>query len=81
MPRVSMESHSRTVIVSGVPAALPPDRMVDKLTVHFQRVRRSDGGDVEEVEYPTSMDGVAFVTFCNAEGELAAKTAGLRSKK
>lgn len=59
----------RTVVVSGVPSVLPGGRMADKLTVHFQRVRRSHGGDVEEVTYPTDMDGVAFVTFDRAEGE------------
>ncbi|XP_065808297.1 uncharacterized protein [Labrus bergylta] len=55
--------RSRTVVVSGVPKVLPVDRMVDKLTVHFQRCRRSHGGDVEVVRYPTHMDGVAYVTF------------------
>uniref|UniRef100_A0A3P8TAQ9 RRM domain-containing protein n=1 Tax=Amphiprion percula TaxID=161767 RepID=A0A3P8TAQ9_AMPPE len=64
-----MESREsrRTVVVSGVPAALPAGRMADKLMIHFQSRRRSDGGDVEEVEYPTNMDGVAFVTFDRAE--------------
>lgn len=61
-----MESR-RTVVVSGVPAALPAGRMADKLTIHFQSRRRSDGGDVEELKYPTNMDGVAFVTFDRAE--------------
>ncbi|XP_008294084.1 uncharacterized protein LOC103367746 [Stegastes partitus] len=56
-----------TVVVSGVPAALPLHRMADKLTVHFQTRRRSHGGDVKAVEYPTDMDGVAFVTFDRAE--------------
>ncbi|KAM6957932.1 RNA-binding protein 43 [Tautogolabrus adspersus] len=54
---------SRTVVVSGVPKVLPVGRMIDKLTIHFQRCRRSHGGDVEVVQYPTNMDGVAFVTF------------------
>ncbi|XP_011482930.1 RNA-binding protein 43 [Oryzias latipes] len=57
----------RTVVVSGVPAPLPPSRMADKLTIHFQSRRRSAGGDVEGVTYPTDMDGVAFVTFDRAE--------------
>ncbi|GAA6217894.1 RNA-binding protein 43 isoform X1 [Lates japonicus] len=59
--------QSRTVVVSGVPDLLPADRMVDKLTIHFQTRRRSDGGDVEVVKYPTNMEGVAFVTFDRAE--------------
>ncbi|CAG5932344.1 unnamed protein product [Menidia menidia] len=62
-----MESHgldgSRTVVVSGVPDVLPTGRIIDKLTIHFQSGRRSHGGDVELVTYPTNMDGVAFVTF------------------
>ncbi len=53
----------RTVVVSGVPAVLAASRMIDKLTVHFQTRRRSHGGDVAAVTYPTDMDGVAFVTF------------------
>ncbi|XP_072527241.1 RNA-binding protein 43-like [Salminus brasiliensis] len=52
----------RTVVVSGVPDVLPSSRMSDKLTIHFQSAR-SHGGDVEEVEYPTHLKGVAFVTF------------------
>ncbi|XP_044044092.1 uncharacterized protein LOC122872223 [Siniperca chuatsi] len=58
---------SRTVVVSGVPDVLPVSRMTDKLTIHFQSCRRSHGGDVEVVRYPTNMDGVAFVAFDKAE--------------
>lgn len=69
-----MESNdwdeSRTVVVSGVPDVLPVSRMVDKLTIHFQSCRRSRGGDVEVVNYPTNLDGVAFVTFDVAQGKL-----------
>ncbi|XP_060888821.1 uncharacterized protein si:dkey-154b15.1 [Labrus mixtus] len=65
--------RSRTVVVSGVPKVLPVDRMIDKLTVHFQRRRRSHGGDVEVVRYPTHLDGVAYVTFDKpADAERAA---------
>ncbi|TMS11650.1 RNA-binding protein 43 [Larimichthys crocea] len=56
----------RTVVVSGVPDVLPVSRMIDKLTIHFQSRRRSHGGDVEVVTYPTNMDGVAFVSFDEA---------------
>ncbi|KAK2880394.1 uncharacterized protein [Channa argus] len=62
-----MWDGSRTVVVSGVPDPLPVFRMADKLTVHFQSRRRSDGGDVEVVTYPTNLTGVAFVTFEQAE--------------
>ncbi|XP_045910730.1 uncharacterized protein LOC123974223 isoform X1 [Micropterus dolomieu] len=62
---------TRTVVVSGVPNALAASRMIDKLTIHFQSCRRSHGGDVEEVRYPTNSDGVAFVAFDKAEVLLA----------
>ena len=72
MEAESVDSR-RTVVVSGVPGALPVARMIDKLTIHFQRRGRSDGGDVEVVTYPTDMDGVAFVTFDRAEGKVAGR--------
>ncbi|XP_008426696.1 uncharacterized protein LOC103476264 [Poecilia reticulata] len=62
-----MADSRRTVVVSGVPAVLQFSRMVDKLIIHFQSRRRSHGGDVEVVKYPTNMGGVAFVTFDKAE--------------
>uniref|UniRef100_A0A3B3QCW8 RRM domain-containing protein n=1 Tax=Paramormyrops kingsleyae TaxID=1676925 RepID=A0A3B3QCW8_9TELE len=52
----------RTLVVSGVPDALPPSRMADKLVIHFQRSKNL-GGDVQHVQYPTNLKGVAFVTF------------------
>ena len=60
---------SRTVVVSGVPGPLAAGRMADKLTIHFQSRRRSRGGDVEAVRYPSDAEGVAYVTFDNAEGK------------
>lgn len=70
MATATMETEYRTVVVSGVPdQLLPASRMVDKLTIHFQSRRRSHGGDVEVVTYPTNMEGVAFVTFDRAEGK------------
>lgn len=57
----------KTVVVSGVPSVLSVGRMADKLTIHFQSGKRSRGGDVEKVTYPTNMEGVAFVTFDKAE--------------
>ncbi|XP_061571605.1 uncharacterized protein LOC133424992 [Cololabis saira] len=56
----------RTVVVSGVPDVLP-GRMADKLTIHFQSGRRSRGGDVDAVTFPTDVSGVAFVTFTREE--------------
>ncbi|XP_029942238.1 uncharacterized protein LOC115384082 [Salarias fasciatus] len=58
----------RTVVVSGVPVrVLPAGRTADKLIIHFQSRRRSHGGDVSWVTFPTSMEGVAFVTFDRPE--------------
>ncbi|XP_030012461.1 RNA-binding protein 43-like isoform X2 [Sphaeramia orbicularis] len=65
--RMDRSEESRTVVVSGVPDVLPSARMTDKLTVHFQSRRRSHGGDVEVVRYPTDLHGVAFVTFDREE--------------
>ncbi|XP_034987354.1 RNA-binding protein 43 isoform X2 [Zootoca vivipara] len=36
--------------------------MADILMIHFQKAKNK-GGDVEDVVYPTSMEGVAYVTF------------------
>uniref|UniRef100_A0A3B3VU57 RNA binding motif protein 43 n=1 Tax=Poecilia latipinna TaxID=48699 RepID=A0A3B3VU57_9TELE len=74
-----MADSCRTVVVSGVPAVLEFSRMVDKLIIHFQSRRRSHGGDVEVVKYPTDMGGVAFVTFDKAEGKVAAVCGGKSS--
>ncbi|KAG8004618.1 RNA-binding protein 43 [Nibea albiflora] len=63
METAAWKKSRRTVVVSGVPDVLPVSRMIDKLTIHFQSRRRSHGGDVEVVTYPTNMDGVAFVSF------------------
>ncbi|KAL7831353.1 hypothetical protein SRHO_G00308560 [Serrasalmus rhombeus] len=52
----------RTVVVAGVPDVMSSERMSDKLTIHFQSTR-SQGGDVKEVQYPTHLKGVAFITF------------------
>ncbi|XP_048884822.1 RNA-binding protein 43 [Brienomyrus brachyistius] len=59
---MNSSEQRRTVVVSGVPDALPPSRMADKLVIHFQRSKNL-GGDVQHVQYPTNIKGVAFVTF------------------
>ncbi|NXY18073.1 RBM43 protein, partial [Atrichornis clamosus] len=54
---------TRTVVIAGVPdGLLQDDIMADILTIHFQ-MSRNNGGDVEEVVYPTGNKGVAYVTF------------------
>uniref|UniRef100_A0A8C3U9T1 RRM domain-containing protein n=1 Tax=Catharus ustulatus TaxID=91951 RepID=A0A8C3U9T1_CATUS len=53
----------RTIVIAGVPAGLLQDEvMADILTIHFQ-MSRNNGGDVEEVTYPTQNKGVAYITF------------------
>ncbi|NXD66031.1 RBM43 protein, partial [Eolophus roseicapillus] len=54
---------ARTVVIAGVPdGLLHNDIMTDILTIHFQ-MSKNNGGDVEEVMYPTDKKGVAYVTF------------------
>ncbi|KAJ7991898.1 hypothetical protein DPEC_G00288640 [Dallia pectoralis] len=51
------------VEVLGVPGnLLSPDRMIDKLTIHFLRPRNG-GGEVLEVAFPTSSSRRAVVVF------------------
>ncbi|NXH96124.1 RBM43 protein, partial [Pachycephala philippinensis] len=58
---------TRTIVIAGVPAGLLQDEiMADILTIHFQ-MSRNNGGDVEEVTYPTRSKGVAYVTFEDQE--------------
>ncbi|NXL36441.1 NMI protein, partial [Glaucidium brasilianum] len=53
----------RTVRVSGLPADLPPDRVADKLTIHFLR-SRNGGGEIAEVRVlPAGSGPCALVTF------------------
>ncbi|XP_067155528.1 RNA-binding protein 43 [Apteryx mantelli] len=58
---------ARTVVVSGVPdGLLNNDVMTDILVIHFQ-MAKNNGGDVEEVTYPTMEKGVAYITFEDPE--------------
>ncbi|NWV21323.1 RBM43 protein, partial [Origma solitaria] len=58
---------SRTIVIAGVPEGLLQDEvMADILTIHFQ-LSRNNGGDVQEVTYPTPSKGVAYVTFEDQE--------------
>ncbi|KGL92487.1 RNA-binding protein 43, partial [Charadrius vociferus] len=58
---------ARTVVIAGVPdGLLHDDVMADILMIHFQ-MSKNNGGDVEEVVYPTMKKGVAFVTFEDQE--------------
>ncbi|KFZ55008.1 RNA-binding protein 43, partial [Antrostomus carolinensis] len=58
---------ARTVVITGVPdGLLHDDVMTDILMIHFQ-MSKNNGGDVEEVTYPTKKKGVAYVTFEDQE--------------
>ncbi|NXS46886.1 RBM43 protein, partial [Balaeniceps rex] len=58
---------ARTVVIAGIPdGLLQDDVMTDILMIHFQ-MSRNNGGDVEEVKYPTAKKGVAYVTFEDQE--------------
>lgn len=58
---------ARTVVISGVPdGVLNDDVMSDILVIHFQKAK-NNGGDVEEVKYPTTEKGVAYITFEDQE--------------
>ncbi|KFV54639.1 RNA-binding protein 43, partial [Tyto alba] len=58
---------ARTVVIAGVPdGLLHNDVMTDILMIHFQ-MSKNNGGDVEEVVYPTTRKGVAYVTFEDQE--------------
>ncbi|XP_027520623.1 uncharacterized protein LOC113957381 [Corapipo altera] len=52
----------RTVRVRGLPAELPPDRVADKLTIHFLR-SRNGGGDIAEVRMLPGPPPCGLITF------------------
>ncbi|KAJ7396371.1 interferon-induced 35 kDa protein [Pitangus sulphuratus] len=52
----------RTVRVRGLPAELPPDRVADKLTIHFLR-SRNGGGDIAEVRVLPGPPPCGLITF------------------
>ncbi|XP_033026621.1 uncharacterized protein LOC117059178 isoform X2 [Lacerta agilis] len=54
-----------TVCVRGYPADLPPERVSDKLMIHFLRARNG-GGEISSIEFPPESPGCAMVTFEDA---------------
>ncbi|NXX79112.1 IN35 protein, partial [Urocolius indicus] len=52
----------RTVRVRGFPAELPPDRVADKLTIHFLR-SRNGGGEIADVQVLPGAQACALITF------------------
>ncbi|XP_032872792.1 RNA-binding protein 43-like [Amblyraja radiata] len=58
--------RSKKIQVLNVPAILPEQRTLDKLIIHFQ-ARNNGGGEVSDMEYPTTVAGRAFITFAKEE--------------
>ncbi|XP_055520853.1 RNA-binding protein 43-like [Leucoraja erinacea] len=58
--------RSKKIQVLNVPAILPEQRTLDKLIIHFQ-ARGNGGGEVLDMEYPTTVAGRAFITFAKEE--------------
>ncbi|XP_074857092.1 RNA-binding protein 43 [Carettochelys insculpta] len=57
----------KTIVVSGIPDGLVQDDvMTDILMIHFQKTKNR-GGDVQDVVYPTTVKGVAYITFEDKE--------------
>ncbi|KAM9249286.1 RNA-binding protein 43 [Dugong dugon] len=57
------EVSERTVVVAGLPVGSFSDQSLAKLVkIYFQDIK-NEGGDVEDVIYPTRTKGVAYVTF------------------
>ncbi|XP_065605190.1 uncharacterized protein LOC136056776 [Cyrtonyx montezumae] len=51
-----------TVQVWGIPSDLPPERVVDKLTIHFLR-SRNGGGEITDVQVLPGSPACALITF------------------
>ncbi|XP_031456408.1 uncharacterized protein LOC116233572 isoform X1 [Phasianus colchicus] len=51
-----------TVQVWGIPSDLPPDRVADKLTIHFLR-SRNGGGEISDVQVLPGSPAYALITF------------------
>ncbi|XP_035203719.1 uncharacterized protein LOC118178923 [Oxyura jamaicensis] len=51
-----------TVQVRGIPTDLPPDRVADKLTIHFLR-SRNGGGEIADVQVLPGARACALITF------------------
>ncbi|XP_042639587.1 RNA-binding protein 43 [Orycteropus afer afer] len=57
------EASERTVVVSGLPVGCFSDQSLATLVKIYFQDMKNEGGDVEDVIYPTRTKGVAYVTF------------------
>ncbi|XP_078397008.1 uncharacterized protein LOC144679917 isoform X2 [Cetorhinus maximus] len=57
-----MLQNPKKIQVLNVPKTIPVPRMLDKLTIYFQKPRNG-GGEVLDVEYPTSVKDCAYIIF------------------
>ncbi|XP_062988506.1 uncharacterized protein LOC134402732 [Elgaria multicarinata webbii] len=58
-------STSCTVCVRGYPTDLPPERVADKLMIHFLRARNG-GGEIVNIEFAPEFPDYAMITFEDA---------------
>ncbi|XP_004457172.2 RNA-binding protein 43 [Dasypus novemcinctus] len=57
------KAYKRTVVVAGIPVGRFSNQLMATLVKsHFQDIE-NNGGEVEDVIYPTRTEGVAYVTF------------------
>ncbi|XP_045155416.1 RNA-binding protein 43 [Echinops telfairi] len=57
------EASERTIVVAGLPVGCLRDQLLAKVVKIYFQDPKIEGGDVENVIYPTRTKGVAYVTF------------------
>lgn len=55
------KASERTIVVAGLPVGLLSDQLLSTLVESYFRDIKNEGGDVEDVIYPTRTKGVAYV--------------------
>ncbi|GCB62421.1 hypothetical protein scyTo_0014492, partial [Scyliorhinus torazame] len=61
-----MSQIPKKIQVLNVPKAIPVPRMLNKLTIYFQKPSNG-GGEVLDVEYPTRVNNCAYIIFKKEE--------------
>ncbi|XP_064409832.1 uncharacterized protein SI:DKEY-181M9.8 isoform X2 [Latimeria chalumnae] len=62
---LSAADDNQKIEVYNLPVNIPENKIKNKLTIYFQRLRNG-GGEVLDVQYPTSIPRCAYVTFADA---------------